>query len=54
MVFGVISQGTARLVAAKLDVKGQNLEVLLAKVFGEDAADFAVADKADVPVSGVG
>ena len=37
------------LIAAELDVIGADLEVLLPQVFGEDTADLAVADEADMP-----
>ena len=44
----------ACLIAAQLDVVGGDLDVLLAQVLGEDAADFAIADEADVPLLGIG
>jgi len=54
MVASMIAQGLACLIAAKFDVVGGNLHILLAQILGKDAADFAVADKAYVPLSGVG
>ena len=46
---GVIAQ-RAGLIAIELEIVGADLHVLLAQVFGQDAADFAVADEADVPL----
>ena len=37
------------LIATELGVIGADVDVLLAKVFGQDAADLAVADEADMP-----
>jgi hypothetical protein len=53
MAARMLAQG-AGLIAAKLDVIGQNLHILLAQVFGEDAPDFAIADKADGPLLWIG
>jgi hypothetical protein len=41
-------------VAAELDVIGHDRHVLLAQIFGQDATDFAVADKANGPLLRVG
>ena len=38
------------LIAAELDVVGADLDVLLAQVLGQDAADLAVADETHMPV----
>src|SRR5487761_2168835 len=54
MLACVIAQRLAGLIAAKLSVVSADLHVLLAQVLGEDAADFAVADKTYVPLPGVG
>jgi len=51
---GMIAQGAAGLIAAELDVVGDHLDVLLAQVLGQNAADFAVAYEAYIPVSWVG
>jgi hypothetical protein len=37
------------LIAAELDVMGADGHVLLPQVFGENAADLAIADEADMP-----
>ena len=44
----MIPQGPG-LIAAELDVIGADPDVLLPQVFGENAADLAVADEADMP-----
>src|ERR1700674_5145935 len=53
MLPGVVAQGAASLVAAQLDVVSGDLDLLLAQVFGEDAADLAIADQADIPLFGI-
>jgi hypothetical protein len=40
-------------VVVELDVVGGNCNAGLAKVFGKDAADFAIADEADLPAPGI-
>src|ERR1700733_6729067 len=51
---GVVAQGTAALVAAKLDVISGDLDLLLAQVLRKNASDLAIADQADIPLLGVG
>src|SRR5665213_1036028 len=50
----VIAQGPAGLIAAELEVVGGDLNILLAQVLGEDAADLAVADEAHIPLFRIG
>src|ERR1700731_3154608 len=50
----MIAQGAASLIAAQFDVIDGDVDVLLAQVLGENAADLAIADKANIPVSRVG
>ncbi len=38
------------LFAIELDIVGTDLDVLLAQVLGQDAADLAVADETHVPL----
>ncbi len=45
----MVAQGRG-LVAAELDVIGADLDVLLAQVLGEDAADLAVTDETHMPL----
>src|SRR3954470_18537806 len=54
MACGMVAQGGASLIAAQLDVVSGDLHVLLAQILGEDAADFAIADEADIPKSRIG
>src|SRR3954454_20550387 len=48
---GVIAQGRG-LTVVELDVVGGHSDILLAQVFAENTADFAVADEADIPLIG--
>src|SRR6202022_1019787 len=47
---GMIAQGAAGLIAAEFGVVGGDLHVLLAQIFSEDAAHFAIADEAYIPL----
>src|ERR1700754_2398401 len=49
----MLAQRAAGLVAAQLDIVGGDFDILLAQIFGEDTADLAIADEADIPLSGV-
>jgi hypothetical protein len=50
----MIAQRSTGLIAAEFDVVGGDLDVLPAQIFGQNAAHFAIADEAYVPISGVG
>src|ERR1700761_5116097 len=50
---GVVAQRAGQIVA-ELEIVGGDPRVLLAEVFGQNAADFAIADKADAPAIGIG
>jgi hypothetical protein len=49
----MIAQRTAGLIAAQLDVEGRDLYLPLSQIFGQDAADLAIADEADIPLPGI-
>jgi hypothetical protein len=48
---GVIAQGRG-LTVVQLDVIGRDPDILLAQVFAENAADFAITDEAYIPLIG--
>ena len=48
---GVIAQRCG-LAVVELDVVGGDPHILLAQVFAENAADFAITDEADIPLIG--
>jgi hypothetical protein len=50
----MVAQRAAGLVAAQLEIIGRDADILLAQIFRENAPDFAVADEADIPLSGIG
>ncbi len=41
------------MLAVELDVVGGHVHALLAQIFGQDAADLAIAEHADLPLPGI-